>query len=144
MARTKSGSEYAQDFSKNFAMPAFPFDVKTLMEAQRRNIQAMTEAQQLAMEGWQAVAQRQSEIVSQLFQDNSAMAKEIIGESTPENKVSRQADMFKKVYEKSVTNFREISEMLSRSNSEASEIINKRVTATMNEIKTSLEKAGKN
>jgi phasin family protein len=132
------------DFTKAFEnFQAAPFDLRVMMEAQRKNMQAFTEAQQMAMEGLQAAAQRQSEIISQLVEDNSSFARELMGEGSPEQKIAKNADIFKKLYEKTVSNMHEISDILSKSNVEASKIINKRVSASMNELKTAVEKTGK-
>lgn len=137
---------FAEFFSQNDFTRAFeqfqnlPFDIKDLMETQRRNVQALTEAQQQAIEDMQAIAQRQAEVLSQLVEDNSNIAKSILSEGTPEEKIAKNADLFKKVYERTVNNMRDLSEMINKSNIEAGNIINKRVAASMNEIKNSLEK----
>ncbi len=137
---------FAEFFSQNDFAKAFeqyqnlPFNMDTLLDTQRKNMQALTEAQQLALEGFQAIAQRQSEIMSQIVEDNSAIAKELMGESTPEEKFSKNADLFKKVYERTITNMQELSEIAGKSNTEAGNIINKRVSASMNEIKNSVKK----
>jgi phasin family protein len=129
------------DFSKIFEnYQAVPFDMKSLMESQRKNVQAITEAQQLALGGLQAIAQRQSEIMSQIVEDNSSIAKELMAEGTPEEKIAKNAKLFKNYYERTVKNMQELSEMINKSNSEATSVINKRVAATMNEIQSSLEK----
>lgn len=146
MTKNNPFSEFLtqNDFSKFFEnYQSVPFDMGAMMETQRKNLQAITEAQQLAMGSLQAVAQRQAEIMSQIVQDNSTLATEIMAEGTPEEKMSRNAKMFKTVYERSVKNMKEISEMLNKSGQEASNIINKRVAATMNEIQSSIEKEPK-
>ncbi len=129
------------DFAKlfdNYKNPAF--DMKSFMETQRKNIQAVTQAQQLAFHGLQAVAQRQGEIISQIVEDNSALAKELMSEGTPEEKISKNAEIFKDVYERSVSSMKELADMIGKANQEATTVINKRVSATMNEIQMSLEK----
>lgn len=129
------------DFSKVYEQfQATPFDLQTIMEAQRKNMQALTDAQQIALQSFQALAQRQTEIISQMVEDQSSIAKEMMGEGTPENKIAKNADIMKKIYERTVTNMRELSDMIGKSNTEASNIINKRVTAGMGELKTALEK----
>jgi phasin family protein len=92
------------------------------------------------MENLQSIAARQTEIMSQIVEDNSSLAKEIMNEGTPEEKIAKNAKMFKSIYERTVGNMNELSEMINKSNQEASAIINKRVTATMSEIQSSLEK----
>ncbi len=141
MAQSNPFSEFfsQNDFTKAFEQyQNLPFDMNALMDTQRKNMQALTEAQQHALEGLQAIAQRQATIMSQIVEDNSAIAKEFMGEGTPEEKLSKNADMFKKIYERTITNLQELSEMVNKSNNESSKIINKRVSASMNEIKGSV------
>jgi phasin family protein len=130
------------DFAKlfdNYKNPSF--DMKSFLETQRKNVQALTQAQQLAFRGFQALAQRQGEIISQMVEDNSVLAREILSEGTPEEKMSKNAEVFKSVYERTVSSMQELAEMVSKSNQEAGAVINKRVSATLNEIQNSLEKA---
>ncbi|MAE50544.1 MAG: phasin [Micavibrio sp.] len=132
------------DFSKAFEQyQTIPFEMNAFMETQRKNIEALTEAQQLAMENMQAVAQRQTEIVSQLIEDNSKIAKELMGEGSPEQKLAKNADLFKKIYEKTTKDLQQLSDMISKSNTEAGQVLNKRISASMGEIKSALEKGNK-
>jgi len=130
------------DFSNIFEnLPSNAFDVKAFMDSQMKNIQALTEAQQIAVDNLQSIAQRQSQFLTQMVEDNSKLAKEMMAEGTPEDKLAKNADLFKKLYERSVANMDEISKMLNTSGQKASEVLNKRVAASMNEIKASLKKA---
>lgn len=132
------------DFSKFFEnYQGLPFDMNSFLETQRKNVQALTNAQQLTMDSLQAIAQRQSEIMSQIVEDNSNLAKEMMSEGTPEEKISKNAQMFKSIYERNIKNMKEMSEMINKSSMDASEIINKRVTASMNELQSSMEKSQK-
>ncbi len=132
------------DFSKLLEnYQSMPFDMQGFMETQRKNMQALSDAQSVAVENIQAIAQRQSAILSQMVEDNALIAKELMAEGTPEEKIAKNADLFKKTYEHSIKNMNDLSEMLNQSNQEASEIINKRVKATLNEVKTSMEKTQK-
>jgi phasin family protein len=129
------------DFTKLFENYQGPFDVKKLLDTQRKNLQALTEANQLSMGNLQAIATRQAEILSQIVEDNSSIAREMLTEGTPEEKIAKNAKIFKSIYERTVESMSELSEMINKSNQEASTIINKRVAATMNEIQSSLEKS---
>ncbi len=115
---------------------AYPFDFKTIMETQRKNIQAITEANQRAFQGWQSLAQRQTEMLSQFVQDNSGLARETFTEGTPEAKFAKQAELVRTSYEKTVENAQELVEIASKCTKDASEVINRRVVATFNEIKS--------
>jgi phasin family protein len=115
---------------------AHPFDFKSIMETQRKNIQAITEANQRAFQGWRSLAQRQTEMLSQFVQDNSGLARETFTEGTPEAKFAKQAELVRTSYEKTVENAQELVEIASKCTKDASEVINSRVVATFNEIKS--------
>lgn len=147
MARSSNPSSnpmdqfFSADFVKGFSpMQGFPLDVSAVMETQRRNMQAFSEAQQMAIEGIKTAAARQSQILSQILEENSEIAREAMAEGTPEDKISKQADRIKKVYEKGVAGAREISEMMGKSSQAAQDVINKRVCASLTEIKSAVEK----
>ncbi len=146
---TQNKNPFADMFSQNDFAKLFenyqslPFDMNAFLETQRKNVQALTEAQQLAVEGLQAVAQRQSEILSQLVEDNSKLASELMAEGSPEEKIAKNAEMFKKAYEKNIKNLKELSNLISASNMNATDVINKRVSDSINEIQTSLDKQKK-
>lgn len=132
------------DFSKFFEnYQSMPFDVQSFMETQRKNVQALTDAQQITMDNMQKLAQHQSAALSQMVEDNARLAKEMMSEGTPEEKIAKNADLFRGVYEKSIKNMNEISELLSKSNKEANDVINKRVKASLNEVKAAMEKPKK-
>lgn len=132
------------DFSKTLQQyQAIPLEMNDIMETQRKNLQAFTEAQRLAVENLQAVAQRQTEIMSQIIEDNSNIAKELMGEGSPEQKLAKNAELFKNLYEKTTRNMQELSDMMSKSNAETGQLLNKRISASMSEIKSALEKGQK-
>ena len=116
-------------------------DIKTLMETQRRNFQAMTQAGQMAMTGWQAMAQRQAEMISNMTQTNTDALQQIMKEGTPEEKIARQADVFKRAYEISVAQSREMTQMMTQTTREAAELIQKRVKGTVSEVSDAIKKA---
>ena len=127
------------DFSKTLQQyQAIPLEMNDIMETQRKNLQAFTEAQRLAVENLQAVAQRQTEIMSQIIEDNSNIAKELMGEGSPEQKLAKNAELFKNLYEKTTRNMQELSDMMSKSNAETGQLLNKRISASMSEIKSAL------
>lgn len=120
-------------------LPSTPFDMKDLMEASRKSIQACSDAQQIAMESFQTIMQRQAEIMSQFFQDNSSIAKEIMAEGTPEEKIARGAELIRDSYEKAMCGAREVGDIANKSAREACDILNSRVTACLDEIKSTAE-----
>ena len=113
------------------------FDMQAVMDAQRKNIEALTAANQTAVQGMQAVAQRQAEILSQSMNEVSSIAQQLAGSaSNPQEMTAKQAELVRKAFEQALANARELAEMVSKSNTEAFAIINKRVTESMQELKT--------
>lgn len=113
------------------------------IETQRRNMEAFTEAQQNVIHSWQALTQKQVQMVSQLVQDNAELAQQIMKEGTPEEKVAKQTELFKRAYAVSLTQSRELAGMLAQSGKETADIINRRISDSINEIKDSVQKNSK-
>lgn len=116
-------------------LPSYPVDLTSAMETGRKNMQAITEANQRAVQGWQALAQRQTEMVTQFIQDNSGIAAQGLTEATPEAKIALQTEAVKSAYQRSLANSQELAEMVSKCTKDAADVINKRVVASLNEIK---------
>lgn len=111
-------------------------DVDGLMASQRKNIEALTAANKLAVEGLQAVAKRQTEIFQQTMDELPKMLTEVMAASSPEDRMAKQAEITKMAFEKSLENMKEIADMVSKSNTEAASVITQRFTATLEEIKS--------
>ncbi len=130
------------DFMKMFSefkMPAMP-DMSAFAEAQKRNIEALTTANKLAMEGAQAVARRNMEIMQQAMGEMTEAVAAMSSQEPAATKAARQAEMLKSAYEKAVGNMKEISELIQKSNGEALSVLNTRFTAAMEEAKTLMAK----
>ncbi|HRF63096.1 MAG: phasin family protein [Candidatus Competibacter sp.] len=113
------------------------FDMQMMMDAQRKNIEALNAANQAAVQGMQAVAQRQAEILSQTINEVSTIAQQLANASTnPQELTTKQAEIARKAFEQALANARELAEIVSKSNTEAFAIINKRVTESLQELKS--------
>lgn len=123
------------------APTANPFDFKSVMEVQRKNMQALTEANQCVMNGWQNLAKRQAEMVAQFVQDNSGLATQGLTPVGPQEALAKQTELLKSVCEQTMQNAREITEIVRKNTADATEIVNRRFVAGFGEIKNA---AGKN
>jgi phasin family protein len=136
------GSIFDIDFTKAMADFKFPaMDMDALLAAQRRNIETFSAANKVALEGAQAVAKRNMEIVQAAVAEMTEAMKTMAGTEAPQAKAARQAELIKAAYEKAVANMRELADMIQRANGEALGLINKRFAETMDEMKTMMEKA---
>ena len=134
-------SKLMGDFPKlmgDFKVPGV--DVEAVVASQRRNLEALSEANQLAVEGMQAVAKRQSEIFRQMMEETSQAMRDMMAAGSPEDKASRQTEMLKEGFKRAIANMRELAEMVAKSQTEAFDVINKRVTDSLDEIKTLIAK----
>src|SRR6266571_2882770 len=94
------------DFDMTKMMADFrfrPFDVEALMASQRRNIEALSQANQLAVEGVQAVARRQIEIARQAIEDVSALMRDLAQPVSTEDRIAKNTEYAKQMLEKSIT-----------------------------------------
>jgi phasin family protein len=129
------------DFTKMFSEFKIPgFDMQGLMATQRRNIEAVQAANQLAIEGVQAVVRRQTEILRQMAEESSTALREMMTSGAPEQKIAQQTELVKTAFEKALGNLREMTEMVAKSNTEAADVLTKRIGESLTELKTSLQR----
>ena len=112
-----------------------PFDVEAMMACQRRNIEAFSQANQLAVEGAQAVARRQIEMARQAFEDVSFLFRELAQPASAEDRIAKNTEYAKQMLEKSVTHGREITELAAKAGTEAADVLRKRASETLDEFR---------
>lgn len=133
--------------------PFFSFDVKkfagdlklpnvdldSIVASSRKNIEALTQANKVAFEGFQAVAKRQVEIMRETMTEAASVLRNVMTGNPADAKVA--PEVLKKAFEAALANMRELAEMTSKANSEAFDIIQKRVTDSIEELKSLTAKA---
>jgi len=89
------------DIGKAFAGFSFPnFDVESVLASQRKNLEAFTQANQVAVEGVQALAKRQVEIVTAAVEEASAALRDLTAPGAVDEKLAKNAELAKAAYEK--------------------------------------------
>lgn len=117
-------------------------DVDALVSSQQKNLEALTAANRLAFEGMQAIMKRQTEILRQAIEESAAAATGIAGAANPQDKMVKQTEATKDAFERTVSNMRELSELVAKSNTEVLDLLNRRVTEVLDEMKTVVAKSG--
>ncbi len=117
----------------DFRLPTV--DVDAVVASQRKNIEALTQANQLAVEGVQAVARRQVEIARQAVEEYTSLLRELSTPVAPEDRLAKQVDVMKGAVEKGLANARELTELATKANTEAFNVINKRFTEGLDEVR---------
>jgi phasin family protein len=123
----------------DFKVPGIDFEA--IVASQRKNIEAVTTANQLAVEGLQAVLRRQAEIIRQSIEEASSLVGDFTSVGAPEEKAAKQAELVKSTFEKALANVKELSELVAKSNAEAADILAKRVSESLDEVKSAIAKA---
>jgi phasin family protein len=103
---------------KDFKLPGV--DLATIMEREKKNIEALTEANRVAFVGWQALVHRQAEILQESI-------KRAVGAAQGEDAGTRRMDLASHAFETALSNMRELAEMAAKSQKEAFDVIRKRV-----------------
>lgn len=149
MAEKNSGAG-KQSFMPDFDMkkmmgdvklPAMP-DMEAVLSAYKRNLEALTEANRVALEGAQTVARRHMEIVQSTMAGLSNTMKDLSTNQTPASRAAKQAELLRKAYEDAVANTQELGDLLKKSNAEAMSRLNARFSEAMTEMQALLEKKG--
>jgi phasin family protein len=116
---------------KQFQIPGV--DLGKWAESQRENIKALQEANQTAVQGWQNLMTRQAEILresieawQQTVTDGAA--------SEPGEVAQKQIELGQKAFGKALSNMRELAEMAIKSQTDAADIIRKRVEQNLRDL----------
>jgi phasin family protein len=130
------------DLTKAFAGFTMPnINVEALLSAQRKNVEAFTQANQLAIEGVQALARRQVEIAREALDEAPALFREFSQPGVPQERFAKNAELAKATFEKSLATAKELTELVTKANTDAFNILTKRFTESFEEIRDVAAKA---
>ncbi len=116
------------DFTKLLEQHKLPgVDVAALLDRERKNIEALTKANKIAFEGFQALVRKQSEILQETMTQAIANARK--------QDVTKNMEVAKQGFEKALDHMRELAEMAAKSQKEAFEIVRKRIDENMEEMR---------
>jgi phasin family protein len=125
------------DVTKMFADFRFrPLDVEAVWAAQRRNIEALSQANQAAVEGVNALARRQMELTRETFEGFSALLRDLAQPASTEDRIAKNTEYVKLMLEKGVSHGREIATIATKAGSDAAEILHRRASESLDEIRT--------
>ena len=124
------------DVTKAFSGFAIPgFNVEAMMASQRKNVEALTQANQLALEGAQALARRQVEIARQAVEEATSLFKELSQPGAPQDKLAKNTEIAKTAFEKGLATAKELTELVTKANTEAFNVLTKRMTDSFEEMR---------
>jgi phasin family protein len=135
MANARS-NPFDFDMTKIFADFRFqPFDVEAVWAAQRRNIEALSQANQAAVAGVQALAKHQIELTRETFEGFSALLRDLAQPASTEDRIAKNTEYMKQVVENGVKRGGEIATIAAKAGSDAAEILHKRTNEGLDEFR---------
>lgn len=109
-------------------------DFNSLFAMQRRNMEALSAANQIMTESAQAISRQQAEMLRGNVEVFLKTARDILTSGSPEDNTSRQAEMTRAVFGASVSNLRETVDSLTKSQFAAFDVLQRRMTDSFEEI----------
>jgi phasin family protein len=137
MASLTTRANDAPDVTKIWSVFRLPgVDVDSIVASQRKNFEALMQANQLAVEAARAMLRRQIETASQSMDDLSTIVRDMVQPNgSSEDRIAKQAQRSKQVVEKGLANARELVELVAKANTDAINVIGKRVTESLDELR---------
>ncbi len=140
MTQAKSATEDMTRMFTDMKMPTMP-DTSAMMAAYKRNMEVLSEANKIALEGAQTVAKRHMEILQQMMTELSDNLKSLTVTENPQDKAAKQTELLKHAYERAVANTKELSDLIQHANGEALALLNKRFVEAVDEMNALVAKA---
>jgi phasin family protein len=117
-----------------FRLPAMP-DMTELAKAQQKNLDAITAANKVALEGARAVAERHMAIVQQSVAEMQDAMRSMANPGDAQEQAAKRAELAKATYERAVGQMQEMADLIQKSSSEALSVLHQRFTEAMEEAK---------
>ncbi|MGF6595449.1 phasin family protein [Paraburkholderia sp. BL10I2N1] len=126
------------DFTKmleQFKLPGF--DVPAIMEARRKDVEALVAANQTAFQGMQSLAQKQAEMLRTTLGELQALASQMSssgGVASPQ-----AAELVQQTLHKALANMQQLAQAAYQSQAESYAVIQKRVEENVEELRALLQ-----
>lgn len=118
-------------------------DMSKILDAQRKNVEAITQANRIALEGVQSLMQRQAEIMQQSVEEATKMMQNFDPSTDPSERVAQQTALAQEAFQQALDRMRELAEMANKSQAEAFEAIQARFNESLEEIRGGMQNLGK-
>ena len=133
--------EYSDPFSQFSAMfqqyklPGF--DVQAILDARRKDVEALAAANRVAFGGMEALRDKQIEILRRALNDFQGIAQQFA--TSPANASSNPTEVVQKALHQALADMQEIAQKTQQAQTEAYAIVTKRIEEAAKELKSSLE-----
>ncbi len=107
-------------------------DMTAIVDARRKDIEALTKVNQAAYESMQAMVRKQSEMLAQAMQGAQEAARQAASSA---GDPAKQTELARKAYERAVADTKELAEIARKSQAEALAIVSQRANQQVEEFK---------
>ncbi len=132
------------DFTKqlaNFKMPGF--DAEALMGTQKKNMEALVEANKAAAAGYQDLFQKQIAVFEETIAEAQKHMKAFDTTKLDAETAKAQGELAKAAFEKAVANMQALADAAQKANASAYEIVSARIQESIAELRDMASKAVK-
>ncbi|MGF1456057.1 MAG: phasin family protein [Alphaproteobacteria bacterium] len=114
-------------------------DIQTMMDRQRKAVEAMVEANRTAAEGYQSLFTRQMELMQETLNALSTSMNEIMKHTNPSDAANAQLQVARKSLDHAYESMRELTEMANEANSNAVKVFQSHMGDAMKEWSTAMQ-----
>jgi phasin family protein len=133
-AGMKKGGFMAFGMANN-GLPFSGPEVDTIFASQRKNVDAIMQANRLAFDGVKAVWLRQLCFIQEAVEGFTTHVGDLSPPSSPLNeKLAKHADYAKQAFERNLANAHELTEIATKATSDATNIMNQRFCESLDEV----------
>ncbi|MEO0820519.1 MAG: TIGR01841 family phasin [Pseudomonadota bacterium] len=140
--------KFSEKFGEMFKMPELEkmFDTSKLpgmdvvVKAHEKNLNAVIEANKVAIAGYQSVYQRQVAMVEEALAQSKDAFGDMQGQPMTAEQAQKNMDAMRVAFEKAVKDAQELTELTQKANTEAFEVVKGRFEEAMAEFQTAFDK----
>ncbi len=124
------------DFTKALSNMKLPeFDTDAVMAAQKKNMDALVEANKAAAAGYQDLFKKQVAIFEETMAEAQKHMKSLDAGSLDPEKAKAQGELAKAAFDKALGNMHALAESAQKANSDAYEIVSARIRESIGELR---------
>ena len=138
---TQSYLDILSKFGAELGLPTV--DVDRLLEAHKKNIEALANSASVISEGARSVAEKNREIFEAGLRELAATARDYRPLAAEVDLAEKRVEFARKVFDAIAKNARDVNDIANQSTKEASRIFQDRLKASIDEIKASVGKSEK-
>ena len=117
---------------EQFKLPGV--DMQAILEARRKDLEALAQANQIAYDNMQALARREAEILHQTMAEWQGAMAGMAGKS-PVELAAKGTELAAQAFGRALGNMRELAEMATKSQAQTYEVLNRRFQENLDELR---------